>query len=309
MKVERIKVIVNPAAGRDEAIFGTLNDVFRPAGVGWDIAVTNAPGEAEGLSAAAAEEGYDCVAACGGDGTVMEVATGLVGGKIPLAILPEGTGNAMAIELGIPPELADAAALIAGGLAESRLVDMGTIGDHKFLLRLGISFEAAMKENLSRGQKQEFGPLAYVLSGFKALLDPSVAEYTLDVDGRIEKCSGIACIVANSGSTGIAGISLAQGIDVSDGLLDVVVFDAQDLPGLLGLAGGVAVGSEPKGVTHFAGRIISVDASPPQDVTSDGEDAGTTPVTARVMPKAISVLVPPQTSDPEQETRTSAETS
>ena len=97
----KIHVVINPAAGQDEPILNVLNDVFHPAGVDWDISLTHKSGDATRLAAEAAALGVDLVAAYGGDGTQMEVANGLLGTGVPQAILPGGTGNAMAHDLGI----------------------------------------------------------------------------------------------------------------------------------------------------------------------------------------------------------------
>ena len=92
---KRIHVIVNPAAGRPETILNTLNSVFHPLGVLWDVSLTHASGDAFRLAQKAAAEGVDVVAAYGGDGTVMEVSRALLRDQMPVAILPGGTPNLM----------------------------------------------------------------------------------------------------------------------------------------------------------------------------------------------------------------------
>lgn len=288
----RVKVIANPAAGKDEPVLGILNDTLGAAGVAWDVAVTHAAGDAEREAAAAGDEGYDVVAAYGGDGTVMEVASGVADSGLPLAILPGGTGNAMAVELGLPAALADAASLLAGGAYKLRNVDMGDASGHRYLLRMGLGFEVLMVEGASPDMKAQYGTLAYFLSGFRALAEPPVATYDVDVDGSRTTREGMACVVANAGGTGIGDIRLASGIDVSDGLLDVLVLDAVGLGALLGAAGTVVAGQEPAQLWHAQGREITVSATPRQRVVCDGEQAGETPVTVRVLPSAIRVVVP-----------------
>src|SRR5689334_18509397 len=90
---KRIHVIVNPAAGKDTPILGTLNKTFADTGIDWDIFVTKGAGDAHRLAKEAASAGVDAVAVNGGDGTVMEVASGLMNTNVPLAILPGGTAN------------------------------------------------------------------------------------------------------------------------------------------------------------------------------------------------------------------------
>jgi diacylglycerol kinase (ATP) len=288
----RIKVVINPAAGKNEAILGTLNDVFGPAGIKWDVSVTNQAGDAERLAGEASTEDYDLVAACGGDGTVGAVATALAGSGTPMAILPEGTANVMASELGIPADLAGAARLIAEGHSTLLDVDMGEAAGTRFLLRAGVGFEAAMANNASPGIKRDSGLLAYALSGFQALMNPVMAEYRIEIDGRHFKTTGLTCIVANSGSVGIGDIRLAPGCDVSDGLLDVIVVGMASLPALVGTAGQMVGGQDAEAVQHWQGRRIRVESTPVEDVILDGERAGTTPIEANILPAAIRVVVP-----------------
>jgi diacylglycerol kinase (ATP) len=292
MRPARVKVVLNQHASRSDDVLRVLHDVFGAASMPWGLAYTQSPRDGMRLAASAAEEGYDCVAACGGDGTVMEVAAGLVGSDVPMAILPSGTGNVSAMELGIPPELADAARLIVSGDSRLRAVDMGRVGVHTFMLRMGVGFEAALKANTDRNLKRDLGALAYVLASIPMLLDAPTSDFTIVVDGQTVKSNGIACIVANSGLTGLAGISLAEGISVSDGLLDVLVVTPPSLQMLAGNVAAFVSGEMPPQFDHWAGRVITVMSSPTREVTCDGEDAGTTPVTAEVIPGAVRVLVP-----------------
>src|SRR5919206_2640007 len=109
---KRVQVIINPTAGQDQPILGVLTRVFHAAGVAWDVSITKKAGDARRFARAAVEAGVDVVAAYGGDGTVMEVASGLIGTTVPLAIFPGGTANVMSMELGISSDLAEASALV-----------------------------------------------------------------------------------------------------------------------------------------------------------------------------------------------------
>src|SRR5512139_1023660 len=155
----RIHVIINPAAGHDEPILNVLNDVFHPAGVEWDISITHKFGDATRLAKEAVEMGVDLVAGYGGDGTQMEVANGLLGSGIPLAILPGGTGNAMARDLNIPINLKQAAELIVFS-SKRRAVDLARIGDRVFMLRAYAGVKS--QDAASREDKDKLGQLAYI---------------------------------------------------------------------------------------------------------------------------------------------------
>jgi len=288
----RMKVIINPASGKAEPVLSILNDVFGAANIDWDVAITHASGDGVIAAREAADEGYDLVAVYGGDGTVAEVASALADGGPPMLLLPGGTGNALAADLGIPPLLADAAALVSGDLSEVRRVDLGQVGEQRFVLRLTMGIETTIVDATTREMKDRLGWLAYAVSGIQALAQPPVAMYSITVDGVTHQTEGVAAMVANSASTGVAGTRLATEIDVSDGVLDVVVVQSASLPSLLGSAAEAAQGLEPSGVTRWSGKRIRVESVPAQDVLADGEAAGSTPVDVTVVPGAIGVLVP-----------------
>ena len=185
---------------------------------------------------------------------------------------------------------------------------MGRAGDHTFMLRMGVGFEAVLKERTSPELKQSLGAFAYVLSGLGTLFAPQMSQYTIDIDGTSYTRDGVACIVANSGQTGIAGISLAHGIDVSDGLLDVIVVSETTLPMLWDSASSVASGDEPL-FEHWSGRAITIHSLPTREVTCDGEDAGFTPIDVSVIESAIGVLVGPEiATESVSSAKTAAET-
>lgn len=287
----RVKIVINPAAGKPEPILSVLNDVFGPAGIDWDVALTHRTGDGVTAAREAADQGFDLIGAYGGDGTVTEVASALAEGGPPMLLLPGGTGNALAEDLGIPPSLVDAAALAVGDAPEIRRVDMGRVGKQWFVLRLTMGFEAAMVSATSREMKDRYGWLAYALSGLQTLAAPPTANYSITVDGQVFECEGLAAVVANSANVG-AGIRLADRVDVSDGLLDVAVVKSEDLPSMLGRAVGVPQGQKPPRLSRWRGREIHVEARPDQAVLSDGEEAGRTPVDVTVVPGAVGVVVP-----------------
>jgi YegS/Rv2252/BmrU family lipid kinase len=288
----RVKVIINPAAGKPEPILSVLNDVFAPAGIDWEVDITHKSGDGVAAARQAADEGYDLVAAYGGDGSVAEVVSGLAEGGPPILLLPGGTGNALAGDLGIPPGLAEAAALAVGDAGEVRRVDVGRSGKLWFVLRLTTGFEAEMVSAATQEMKDRFGWLAYAFSGLMAISDAPMATYRMSIDGAEVECEGLAALVANSAMVGVSGLRIADDVDVSDGLLDVVVVQRADLPGLIGSAADAAQGQQPRMMSRWRGKKIHLETTPPQAVLADGEDAGLTPVDVTVVPGAVGVLVP-----------------
>jgi YegS/Rv2252/BmrU family lipid kinase len=290
-------------------ILYTLNQVFQKFDYDWEISVTKHPTDGYRLAKEAAAAGFDIVAAYGGDGTVAQVASGLIGTDVPLAILPGGTANVMSVELGIPNDLGGACELFCGTENRARWVDMGQIGDRFFLLRAGIGFEAAMVQEADREAKAGMGVMAYLLSALGNLRNPPQATYTITMDDKVVESQGMTCIVANSGSLGRPGISLVPNVSVDDGLLDVIIVRQADLRTLLAFTANVAgltdttpiagdddiedvVEETEKMLQHWKAREIEIRSDPIQPVQSDGEMVGDTPIQCRVLPKAIQILVP-----------------
>ena len=105
MEFKKIHLIVNPTSGQPKPILHIVNDVLHKHDLDWNVSVTHKDGHGARLAQEAVQAGADLVAAYGGDGTVKDVINGLMAGDVPLAILPGGTGNALAHELNIPRDL------------------------------------------------------------------------------------------------------------------------------------------------------------------------------------------------------------
>lgn len=290
---KRVQVIINPASGQAKPVLQILNTVFQSADIMWDVSITQNEGDGKRLAQQAVENGVDVVAACGGDGTIAEVASGLIGSSVPLAILPGGTANVMAVELNIPLDLTAACQLLCEDHYELRPVDMGHAGNRPFLLRVGLGLEAAMVEGARPDLKFRMGTLAYAFSILQALQEPIIAQYELILDGEIVKCEGVTCIIANTANLGMRGSTLSTTTNVSDGLLDVFVVRKADLSTALSLAATVMTGQDNlQAMQHWQARAITVVSDPVQTVQADGEILGSSPVQAQVIPNALQIVVP-----------------
>jgi diacylglycerol kinase (ATP) len=288
----RVQVIINPAAGRDEPILNVLNDVFHPAGVDWDVSLTHKFGDATRLTKEAVAKGVDLVVGYGGDGTQMEVANGLLGSGVPQAILPGGTGNAMAHDLNVPIDLEQAAKLIVSS-PKRRLVDLARIGDTVFMLRAyaGIS----TKDAASREEKNKLGQFAYIQASFKLLTHMETKHYHAVVDGEKVEGDALICFILNAGSIGgVLGVSLPQvgEVNISDGYLDLYIV-TQGIRPLRAVSHHLFnMGESQAGIYHWRGKEITLEMDEPQDVWIDGEIDGKTPFTTTVIPQALEIVVP-----------------
>lgn len=293
---KRIHVVVNPAAGQPEPVLHILNSVFRPTSVEWDVSVTREFGDATRQSREAAESGADIVVAYGGDGTVMEVANGLVGTGVALGVVPGGTGNVLSIELDIPQNSEEAARLLVSADAQIRKVDLGQSAEKSFLLRAYVGFDAQRIELTTRDMRDRYGKMAYLIAALKAIPQSKAIRYALTLDDKDVECEGFTCIVQNAGNMGVPGISLVPSVSISDGLLDVIVIHGLDPLSLASALGSIADAPlDPDRFHHWQAREVTIATDSPKTVIGDGEAWGETPVTMTVLHGAMQVIVPPET--------------
>lgn len=289
--IKRVRVIVNPASGIERPILRPLNSALRGADFAWDVAITHGGGDAQRLAAEAVATGYDAVMVYGGDGAVMEAASGMIGTGVPLAIIPGGTGNVLSIELGIENDVAKAAALLTREQIPVRDIDMGVSGAHHFALRIATGYEAAYVQHTTREAKERMGKLAYALTALQQEL--KLVRYKLTLDGEAVEVDGYTCMVANSGNVGLPGLTMLSPISVSDGLLDVVVVQSLNFLALLRRPdSGDEAAERIRMVRHWQVREVTVATDPPESIIGDGEVWGETPLSARVLPGVMRVVVP-----------------
>ena len=183
-KIKNIHIIINPASGKGESILPVINASMREAGIKWQASITHEAGDATRFAKAAAEEGIDAIAVYGGDGTLMEAISGLMGSEIPLVILPGGSANVMATELGIPAGLKEACTLLSHGPLETKTIDVGQFDKRYFMIRISLGFEADVVRGADRETKNRMGIFAYLLSAAAALKITKKAVYHLKIDGQ-----------------------------------------------------------------------------------------------------------------------------
>jgi YegS/Rv2252/BmrU family lipid kinase len=287
-----IPVIINPSAGRKTAVLAELNQVFRSTDIRWSVEITQEEWDGVRIAEQLVEKGAHIVAVYGGDGTISEVATGLAGTQTALAILPGGTGNVLAYEFGVPQDFVEATKLLVSEHT-IRSVDIGVIGNRKFLLRAGVGFEAMAVERTPRELKDRFGLLAYGIGGLQALIESQPVSYTLDLDGETQIAHGVVCSVANSGHLGVPGLRLSPKVDTQDGLLDVFVLKRVDLKLLVQIISeNLADSLGLRDVQHWQVKQVKILSDPPQTVQVDGDNLGMTPVEIRCLPRSLHIVVP-----------------
>lgn len=303
MGFKNIHVIINPVSGQTPVPVDMIRSRLEASDSAFRIALTE-PDTGPGILARrAVEEGADLVVAAGGDGTVLGTAEGLIGSGIPLGVIPEGTANVFAAELGIPSDSEQALDLVLGDDYEIRPVDVGSVGGKHFLLRVGIGLEAAMTVLAEPELKSRLGVWAYIWTAFIQGRRSNPTLYELEIDGQKRWVKGVTCVVCNSGSLGIPGVKLMPEIDPSDGYLNVVVVKQATLSAMgsliyhavLGIVSSKKEWGERRHYNIYTcpAREVSVTPRPPQIAARDGEeiDSGF-PLTVTVEAKALLVAAP-----------------
>ncbi len=297
----RVRAIVNPNAGPAGQRAAAAVVLGRR---GWDLDIvrTEAPGHATSLARDAAGAGIDLVLAVGGDGTISEVAAGLVSTRTAMGVVPGGSGNGFARTLGIPLDPRRALSALADG--EIRPVDAGIAGGRTFVNVASVGFDAEVAgsfHDLGRlgGSR---GKLPYVTQAFRLAARRRSLAARLEWDGGVHEAEALLVAAMNGRQYG-SGAILAAGARLDDGLLDVVVIENRPLPALV--AGAVLL---------YAGRLdrlpwartlrtrrLVITAGEPLAFQRDGEpDPRISIAEFGIVPGALRVVVPRETlEDPE----------
>ncbi len=284
--------IVNTYTGRRSAddVEAILREVLSPH-MKLTVIRTRRAGDAIGLGRAAARDS-DLVIAVGGDGTVSEVAAGILGTRARLAIVPNGSTNVVSRNFNIPNETRRAARALIGTL-ESRTIDVIKIENRIALHMVGCGFDALMMEDTAPMLKRTAAWFAYVPAALKHMSGRPWT-FRITVDDRQISTDAKMVLVANGSFVLDPRFEVGRNIRPDDGLLDVIVFTPPNFAATTEIASRMAIGriESSSYVRQFTGKHIVVESDPPAPVECDGDVIGTTPVTLDVIPGAITIVVP-----------------
>jgi diacylglycerol kinase (ATP) len=286
-------VIFNPVAGmRRAALLWRVLDVLVANGVRIELAETHRAGHGEALAREAACRGASMVVAAGGDGTIGEVANGLLGSNTRLGIIPLGTANVVAHEMSLPFEPRAVAAALAFGRTRPLWpgVVRGAEGSRLFVQMLGVGFDAQVVHHLPVALKRVFGRGAYALQSLRELALYRFAPVRLRLDGHETEA---ASVIVSKGRLYGGRFLLAPAACAAEQGFSVVLFDhAGAFPTLLyGAALPLNMLSRAPGVRHVRARQIDFVGNERVPVQADGDAAGWTPLSVTDAPSAIPVVV------------------
>ncbi|MDW5564182.1 MAG: diacylglycerol kinase family protein [Methanomassiliicoccus sp.] len=297
----RVFVVLNPRSGVGSALY-LKEDVL--AGLrGLDVRYSFL-GRGDRLRVmvdAALEAGANEVVAVGGDGTVSGVAEAVAGTDAAMGIVPTGTANMVARELGIPLSIASATGVIR---RRERIVGMDcmTSGDRSFVYQVAVGMGADLNRLVTRNEKEVLGRSAYMVAMFRALGELRPLYAHCRIDGRQVEMWVNQLVIANAGILGTEPLRLGPGIRPDDGKVEVVAMRGRGRLDYLSSGMSMVLGNfQDPGLRYYEVRHeVVLETRPRTAIKADGEYIGETPLTLRVRPGAVKVITPtrPRTSWP-----------
>jgi YegS/Rv2252/BmrU family lipid kinase len=291
MHSKRVKFIVNPIAGfwRDKRY---IIDLIHQRGKDWDFTIeqTAGRGDATKLAKQAAAQSYDLVVAVGGDGTVNEVASGLVGTETALGIIPRGSGNGLARSLGIPLQVAKAVEVLAEG--REHYIDAGRAEHRYFFVVTGVGFDASVGHKFNTAAWR--GPLPYFYIAAREFANYQPEPLRLSLEDDVLELIPFLVTIANTQQYGNGAI-IAPHARPDDGLLDICIVQPMNFfefvlhaPKLFtGKADSVPL------ITYYRSKTAAIEKSGPVLFHVDGEaEIANGPIQVSVLPKALKVIIP-----------------
>lgn len=254
-------------------------------------------------------DGADCLIASGGDGTVAAVAQPLQHSDIPLAIVPGGTANVIARNLGIPANYEDAIAQLTQP-HDIRCLDAMQVDGKLALLAVGAGLDGAAIAGATRAEKDRLGSWAYLKQLALQLWQQKSYHLEFTIDGQHYKRHAAELIAINLPEVGLGPLSFGEDVSPDDGCINIGLVQLRGWADGLTLLWGLLRG-QPEAlhnITYFPmRRSLELTATPPLDVHADGEVLGQTPINIVLAPQSVCLLVPLSTEPTEQATARQAE--
>ena len=297
---DRFLVLLNPGAGggavQRETLRRRVGGAFAARGVPFDLFEAGSSEESLEATRAAAARGYRAVAAVGGDGTVSVALRGVAGTSVPVAIIPFGTGNQLALNFEIPASLEDSVRVAVEGKPAE--IDLARANGELFALMAGAGLDAEIMAGATAELKGRLGFAAYLYSGLKNVIGHPAADFRIIADDQEVEVRASMVLIANASQLGAGPLPvefrMAPGASFQDGLIDVCIYAPRNLPEVARLLWRVTrnqVGSDDQ-MIFFQTRRVRIEADPPVAIEIDGEPRGETPIEATVAPLAARIIVP-----------------
>lgn len=293
----RLLILLNPTAGHHKrSHIDAVIAALKRRGITPEVYETRAAGDALAALPRLVKD-FDIVAAAGGDGTVNETLNGIRGSNVVLGIIPCGTTNVLATELGLPDKPEKIAAVLAGGM--TREIYPGEVNGRRFGMMVGIGYDAWVVEGVDAALKKRIGKMAYVLSMLRELRKFGTRQYQLHVDDSSVHTA--ASVVATLGRHYAGSYILAREARIDEPVLHLVLVQTLSRWAFLMMLFALPLGLAEKlpFMKTVTGRRIRITAYPdrgadsaPESLQADGDTVGALPATLEVSPLPLKVLVP-----------------
>ncbi len=298
VKHESVYVLFNPQAGNrnKEKDLIKIKDHLSSFPV-LKIWETTEDEQADQLAKRAIDEGATIIVAAGGDGTVMQVASQIIGSNVSLGIIPLGTANALAACLygniiHFDPIIQGCQHVLSGKCTS---IDMARCNDRYMLLLAGFGMERGMVEKANEEFKENWGAFGYLIGGWQQLEEQQLFDIKLSVDGVSHQFKTGSVTVANAAP--LTSI-LAHGNSLpipADGLLDVTIIvnigsKSEAMGIMMDLIGGLNQKKPGNKILHFQGKQIEITTEPPQKLVLDGEIYEENHTFFQVLPRSLKVM-------------------
>jgi YegS/Rv2252/BmrU family lipid kinase len=286
----RVLIVYNPTSGwRRVSKLDAVVKRLRQFGCSVDVRPTTGPADATRIAREGVTEGFDVIVAAGGDGTINEVANALRPGDPPLGVVPLGTANILAWEIGLGRRTERVARTIAEGVPRSIVV--GKIGTRKFLLMVGIGFDGAVVAAISPLLKKRLGKGAYVLAGITQMIRYRWPTLSVRVDGLPHAC---AMVIVAKAHYYAGKFVIAHDAGPEQPLFRVCLFRGGGGWNLLRYGVALVLGRLDKlpDVSILPAYEVSFDVLPTVPVQTDGESLGETPVHVVISEEQLALLWP-----------------
>ena len=290
-------VVHNPKSGKalGDTVHERIVQVMEEHQIPFEIYQTTGKEQLHEVVQKAIGRGFERFIAVGGDGTISGVASGLVNTGLPLVILPAGTVNALARELGIPFSLEDGAGWWLED-CETRKIDVMQIGERYFLLNISVGVSAEITRDVEREDINRLGVLAFIRRAFRDRKKLPSYKFQVTIDDTLTYIRASELMIANSGVLlGVKALQLDPNADLDDARMSVCYARFRTLLDYMRIALRVIFSrseEQAKMDCMTALREVRVFSNRPVSVQGDGDKAGMTPVTIKLVPRALHVLAP-----------------
>lgn len=288
--------VINPVAGQREG--QTVEEIVaarvRESEGDCEIYLTQEGDDVRQVVSEAVQRGARVVLAAGGDGTISAAASALIDKDAALGIIPSGTWNSLARNLEIPLDIGQAVDL-ALGEHDIRVIDMLQVEDQFFTLNVSVGVASIVLKNVERDEIRRLGRFTYLYRGTMQLLGRPPFRLRVTTDGRKTTLRANELIVANCGVMGLKNLRLDPDIHMDDGKLNVCSIRAKTLLDYLALGFSMATGGQkkdPRVQCWEAGSEVRIESSERLPTQGDGELIGHLPITVRLRPHAVHVIIP-----------------